>query len=404
MIPRAATQLIDRLVAQFPVVVITGPRQSGKTTLVRSRFAEKPYLNLELPDMRQRIIDDPRGTLYPIRATGAVIDEAQRFPELNSWLQGIIDEDPRAGLWILTRSNQPLLRQSATQSLAGRAAFAKLLPFFTDELAATSLFTNASTDECLYRGWYPPLFDRPFIPSDWYAQYVALYLERDLSQLINVKDMREFEKFLALCAGRTGQLLNLSELARDVGISHTTARGWLSILEQSFLAFELAPYSKNFQKRIIKSPKLYFYDCGLAAWLMGIREPRQIMTHPLRGALFETMVVADIIKRASAQGSDARFSFWNAPSVGEIDLIIEEGAAITAIEIKSGTTFHPEMANTLIKWATIAAEPIPQRILVYDGEETFQFKGIEVVPWRIVGRDERHGRDGRHGRDNVSIG
>jgi hypothetical protein len=307
----------------------------------------------------------------------------------------MIDQDPQAGLWILTGSNQPLLRQSVVQSLVGRAAYAQLLPFFTDELATTSLFTNASTDECLYRGWYPPLFDRPFIPSDWYAQYVALYLERDLSQLINVKDMREFEKFLALCAGRTGQLLNLSELGRDAGISHTTARGWLSILEQSFLVFELAPYSKNFQKRIIKSPKLYFYDCGLAAWLMGIRAPDQIATHPLRGALFETMVIGDIIKRATAQGSDSRFSFWNAPSVGEIDLIIEQASAISAIEIKSSATFRPEMASTLLRWATIAAEPHAHLILVYDGDERFQFKGIEVVPWRMVGRDER---------DNVSTG
>jgi len=187
MIPRVATQLIDRLAAQFPAVIIIGPRQSGKTTLVRSRFAEKPYLNLELPDMRQRIIDDPRGTLYPYRATGAVIDERSAFLSLIMASRNN-RRRPRAGLWILTGSNQPLLRQSVAQSLVGRAAYARLLPFSTDELAALPLFTNASTDECLYRGWYPPLFDRPFIPSDWYAQYVALYLERDLSQLINIKD------------------------------------------------------------------------------------------------------------------------------------------------------------------------------------------------------------------------
>ena len=382
MIPRIAEQRIRSLCAQFPTVVITGPRQSGKRPLAKALFPDRPYLNLELPDTLERIVDDPRGTLYPLRESGAVIDEAQRFPELGSWLQAIIDEAPKPGVWILTGSDQPELRQSVSQSLAGRAAYARLFPFFTDELADNPLFAQASTDECLQRGWYPPLFDRPFIPSDWYEQYVALYLERDLSRLTNIKDLSQFHKFISLCAGRTGQMLNLSDLARDAGTSHTTARAWLSILEQSFLVFELQPYYRNFQKRIVKSPKLYFYDSGLAAWLIGIREPGQIATHPLRGHLFETMVVTDIIKRSEATGTDERFSFWNSPSAGEVDLVVEQGNDIRAIEVKSSATFRSELSTSLERWGKLASLPPERLSVVYDGVEEFTFKGMRVLPWR----------------------
>ncbi|GAB6273134.1 MAG: hypothetical protein STSR0003_29910 [Smithella sp.] len=211
---------------------------------------------------------------------------------------------------------------------------------------------------------------------------MALYLEKDLSRLINIKDLSQFHKFISLCAGRTGQMLNLSDLARDAGTSHTTARAWLSILEQSFLVFELQPYYRNFQKRIVKSPKLYFYDSGLAAWLIGIREPSQIATHPLRGHLFETMVVTDIIKRSEATGAGERFSFWHAPSAGEVDLVVEQGNDIRAIEIKSSATFRPELSTGLERWGKLASLPPERLSIVYDGVEQFTFKGMRVVPWR----------------------
>ncbi|HCX95410.1 MAG TPA: AAA family ATPase [Spirochaetaceae bacterium] len=386
MIPRIAEHRIRSLCAQFPSIIITGPRQSGKTTLAKALFPDRPYLNLELPDTLERISHDPRGTLYPLRRSGAVIDEAQRFPEISSWLQGIIDEEPKAGTWILTGSDQPGLRQSVSQTLVGRAAYARLFPFVSDELSGNPIFSSSSTDEIIQRGWYPPLFDRPFVPSDWYEQYVALYLERDLSRLINIKDLSQFRKFLSLCAGRTGQLLNLSDLARDAGTSHTTARSWLSVLEQSFIVFELQPFYRNFQKRIIKSPKLYFYDSGLAAWLIGIREPGQVTNHPLRGNLFETMVIADIIKRSEAIGTGERFSFWNAPSSGEVDLVIERGTEISAIEVKSTATFRPELASGLEKWSRLASLPPERLAIAYDGNERFQFKGINIIPWRAFGQ------------------
>lgn len=384
MIERSAKRRISSLASQFPAIAITGPRQSGKTTLAKHLFAEKPYINLELPDSLERMTQDPRGTLLPLRSSGAVIDEAQRFPELASWLQAIIDEDPRPGTWVLTGSDQPSLRHSVSQSLAGRAAYAKLFPFSIEELSSIELFSKASTDECLHRGWYPPLFDRPFLPSDWYEQYVALYVERDVRRLINIRDASLFRRFLQLCAGRSGQVLNLSELARDAGTTHTTARQWLSVLEDSFILFELQPYRENFQKRIVKSPKLYFYDSGLAAWLLGIRDPAQLDAHPLRGALFETMVVADMIKRSESNGSGERFFFWNAASAGEVDLLVERGSELSAVEIKSGATFRGELSSGLLRWAKLADVPPERLAIVYDGDQRFSFKGIDIRPWRVL--------------------
>ena len=384
MIERLAKYRILNLASQFPTVVIIGPRQSGKTTLAKALFPEKPYLNLEFPDTWERMSSDPRGLLYSLRDSGAVIDEAQRFPELSRWLQAIIDEDPKPGRWILTGSDQPRLKQETSQSLAGRVAYARLFPFFTEELAGNELFRGSTTDTLMQRGWYPPLYDRPFSSADWYEQYVALYLERDLNRLINVKDLSSFRRFLSLCAGRSGQILNLSDLARDAGTTHTTARSWLSVLEQSFIVFELQPFHENYRKRIVKSPKLYFYDSGLAAWLMGIRDPNQIAAHPLRGHLFETMVISDIVKHAEAKGTGERFSFWHAASSGEVDLLVERGAELSAIEIKSTGTFRGELSAGLERWSKLADLPPKRLTVVYDGIEQFSYKGMNVCAWRSI--------------------
>jgi predicted AAA+ superfamily ATPase len=381
MVPRAAEAVVRRLASQFPVVTVTGPRQSGKTTLIRSLYPDKPYFNLERPDTRGRIVDDPLGFLAGCRTTGAVIDEAQRFPELTSWLQGWVDDHPGAGQFFLTGSNQPQLRAQVAQSLAGRAGAAVLLPFTQDELGKAGL-GERSTDEALFQGFYPPLYDKPFEPSDWFDQYVQTYLERDLVQLGQIKDLSLFHRFLRLCAGRTGQVLNLSDLARDADVSHTTVRSWLSLLEAAYLVFLLPPWHENYQKRLVKSPKLYFYDVGLAGWLAGLREPAQWAAHPLRGAFFETLVVADRIKASKARPDPGEWFFWSSPSGLEVDLVERRGSTVGAHEIKSGATFKTDSVKNLLAWADLAGVSPENLTLHYDGDEEFVHRGVRVVPWR----------------------
>ncbi|MEI8096274.1 MAG: ATP-binding protein [Spirochaetales bacterium] len=381
MIPRLAEARIRSLARQFPIVVVTGPRQSGKTTLVRALAPEKPYYNLERPDVRQRVADDPQGFLASCAERGAIVDEAQRFPELGSWLQAYVDEHPGAGQFYLTGSNQPLLRTQVTQSLAGRAALVNLLPLTAGELSSAGL-ANSLTNTFLAKGFYPPLYDKPFVAADWLAQYVQTYLEKDLVLLAQLKDLSAFQRFLKLCAGRTGQVLNLSDLARDADVSHTTAKNWLSLLEASFLVFLLPPWHANYQKRLVKSPKLYFYDVGLAGWLTGIRSPEQWDNHPLRGAFFETLVVADLVKTSLASADPSQWYFWSSPSGLEVDLVEQRGPEVWAHEIKSSATFKPEHVKGLLAWSELSGVP-PHRLCLHnDGNERLEFRGVKVGPWK----------------------
>lgn len=382
MIERLISPRFKALASQFPAVVITGPRQSGKTTLAKSLFPKKPYINLERPDELDRFRADPIGSFKAYLESGAILDEIQRMPELTSWLQTYIDQSPEPGRWILTGSNQPLLRQNVSQSLAGRAAYLQLWPFSARELADDRKYLELDTDGRIQTGYFPPLYDRWFLPSDWQEQYIATYLERDLSTLLQVRNLTQFRRFLALCAGRTGQILNLSDLARDADISHTTAREWLSILESGFIVFLVRPFHTNFGKRLTKSPKLYFSDPGLACRLLGIRESAQLAQHPLRGALFESMVVADYMKESDALGDGAQFYFWNAPGGGEVDLVIEKGSALEGVEIKSGATFRPDMLRNLRRWAEVVNVPSGNLTLVYDGDQTMESGGARIIPWR----------------------
>jgi hypothetical protein len=383
MIPREAEATLRRLAEGYPVLAITGPRQSGKTTLARAVFASHAYVSLENPEQREFAQTDPRGFLAS-RAEGVVIDEAQRSPELFAWLQGVVDEEPRPGRFVLTGSSQFGLLSGISQSLAGRVALLNLLPFTSTELSGAGLLA-ASLDEVLFTGSYPPIFDRRLEPGGWYGNYVQTYLERDVRQLINVRDLTQFQRFLRLCAGRTGQLLNLSALGDETGVSHNTVRDWISVLEASFVVHRLPPYHRNFNKRLVKTPKLYFLDSGLAAWLLGIESPAQLATHPLRGALFETWVVAELLKKRLNSGRPSNLSFWRDRSGHEVDVVLEAGGEPVPLEIKSGATITRDALRGLEQWRQISGRA-GHACLVYGGGEAQTRRDVRIVPWREIGQ------------------
>ena len=382
MIPRALTATLLRLSRGFPVVVVTGPRQSGKTTLVRAAFPEKPYVTLEDPDVRQYAAEDGRGFLagYP---EGAIFDEVQRSPDLLSYLQGVVDADRRPGRFILTGSQNFALSHVISQSLAGRAGVAQLLPLSAAELDAAGLLAP-EVDACLFRGGYPELWRRPLDPRDWFAAYVATYLERDVRDLTAVRDLVVFQRFLRLCAARTGQLLNLSSLAVDAGISQSTATAWLGILETGYIVFRLAPHFANFGKRLIKAPKLYFHDPGLAAFLLGIQSPQQLNTHAARPALFETLIVGEFLRAESNRGLPSNLYFWRDSTGNEVDVLRDEAGVLRPVEIKSGQTVAGDMLRGLLKWRDLAGEPTGEPWLVFGGEGESVRRDVRVMGWRAL--------------------
>jgi predicted AAA+ superfamily ATPase len=384
MIPRTAQSTLLRLAQGFPIVVITGPRQSGKTTLAQATFPDKPYLSLEDPDIRAVAESDPRRLLasYP---DGAVLDEAQRVPQLFSYLQTYVDANLRPGMFVLTGSQQFGLLSRITQSLAGRVGIVQLLPFSLVELQAVGRLPE-KTDTLLYRGCYPPLYDRALGPGDWFAGYVTTYVERDLRQLISVRDLSAFQRFVKMCAARTGQLLNLSALAADSGISHNTASAWISVLEASYLVHLLRPHSRNFNKRLVKMPKLYFCDAGLAAWLAGIRRMEDLVFHPLRGAIFETLVVGEFLKRCWHDGMPSNLYFWRDSKGLEIDLLLEQGDVLTPVEIKSGETIASDYLDNLKKWAALSGNSEQQSWLIYAGEQRIAAGMTQIVPLRFLNK------------------
>lgn len=383
MITRNAEQTIRTLLRGFPLVTLTGPRQSGKTTLARAVFADRPYASLEDPDVRLAAQDDPRSFLgrFP---DGAVLDEVQRCPALLSYLQTIVDADGRMGLFILTGSQQFGLLSGITQSLAGRTAFVELLPFSLPELHRAGRLP-ADADTMMLTGGYPPLYDRDVPPSAWFAAYVTAYVERDVRQLLKIQELETFQRFVRLCAGRTGQLLNLSSLAADCGITHNTAKAWISVLEASYLVFLLRPHHVSFNKRLVKMPKLYFYDVGLVSWLLGIRTAEQLETHPLRGNIFETFVMAELMKARLNRGERPNLHFWRDSNGNEVDVIVEQGTRLMPVEIKSGRTVTPDSFAGLEKWSALAGDVALTPTLVHGGEESFQHKGVRVVGWRECG-------------------
>lgn len=380
LIPRAIEATLQGLAGQYPVVTITGPRQSGKTTLCRKLFDHKPYANLESPDTRQFAIDDPRGFLSQF-PEGAILDEIQRAPDLISYLQPMVDEDQREGRFILTGSQQFGVSNTINQSLAGRTALVKLLPFSMEELKSSQ--TLPDVDGLLYQGFYPRIWDKGLNPTQALGDYFETYIERDLRQLIALKDLNLFQRFIRLCAGRIGQLLNVSGLANEAGVSHTTARNWLSLLEASYILFLLQPYHRNISKRLIKSPKLYFFDVGLAAFLLGIENAKQMSRDPLRGNLFENMVIAEAIKWRYHRGKRSNLFFYRDAKGNEVDLLLVNGSDIFPIEIKAGMTITRDYFKGLTHFAKAIPEQRPREGgLVYGGEQAQQRTGISIVSYR----------------------
>lgn len=380
MIYRKLTTTLQRLAQTFPVIAITGPRQSGKTTLAKAVFADMPYVTLEDPSERAFALEDPKGFLHRFR-DGAIFDEAQRWPDLFSYLQGIVDEDPIPGKFILTGSQQFGLLAGVSQSLAGRVGMTTLLPFSLSELPA-AVQSSLSLDTLIIKGFYPPLHVREISPGDWFSSYIATYIERDIRQLLRVQDLSLFQRFVRLCAGRNGQLLNLNTLAGETGISHKTASSWLSVLESSYIVHLLPPYYRNFGKRLVKTPKLYFFDQGLACWLLGIRSSELLALHPMRGAIFESFIISEFLKSRYNQGLPADLYFWRDNNGLETDIVFESGTKLQPVEIKSGQTITSDSIRAGQKAARFAGEEALQPWLIYGGDDSYERNGVTVMSWR----------------------
>lgn len=384
LINRTIEPVLSALAGKYPVITITGPRQSGKTTLCRKVFAHKPYANLESPDTRQFAMDDPRGFLAQFQE-GAIFDEIQRAPDLASYLQPMVDEDQREGRFILTGSQQFEVSNAINQSLAGRSALVKLLPFTIEEIQST--FSLPDIDGLLYKGFYPRIWDKGLNPTQALGDYYETYIERDLRQLVAIKDLNRFQRFIKLCAGRTGQLLNVNSLANDAGVSHTTAYNWISVLEASYIIFLLQPYHRNISKRLVKSPKLYFYDVGLAAFLLGIENKKQLLRDPLRGSLFENAVIAETLKHRFNSGKKSNLFFYRDSKGNEVDLLLVNGPDVFPIEIKAGMTITRDYFKGLNHFNRLFADRIPAGSgLVYGGNETQSRTGVSIVPLAQLNR------------------
>lgn len=398
MIKRQIEKRLLDVAKHYPVVTVTGPRQSGKTTLIRNAFPNYHYVSLEDPDRRREAMEDPRDFLHRYNRN-VIFDEAQKAPELFSYIQTMVDEQDIPGRFILSGSQNFLLSRSISQSLAGRCAVLHLLPFASSELKQTGAFRFDALHDSAYeeeilnsrpkdlplfsmiqKGFYPRIHDKQLNPGEWLSNYFQTYLERDVRELLNVGDIEAFGRFVRLCAGRNGQLLNLSALGNDCGISHTTAKKWLSVLEAAFLVTLLRPYHQNFSKRLIKTPKLYFLDTGLLCWLLNITSAEQLEIHSARGAVFEAFVVSECRKYLFNTGSQAQIYFWRESNGVEIDLLIESSAGIiTPVEIKSARTIASDFFKHLDSWRRVAGIPEQTGALIYAGDESYKRKNTLIL-------------------------
>lgn len=387
IIDRQAHAVLLQRATLYPVVTVLGPRQSGKTTLCRMAFPDKPYVNLEQPDVRDFAQQDPKAFLaqYP---DGAVLDEIQNVPALLSWLQVLTDADPRKGRFVLTGSHQLQVSAQVTQSLAGRTAVLELLPLSLSELAAVGDGVTVGPDDVnrmMLQGGYPRIHAQDLPPEVMLSDYFATYVERDVRQLINLRHLREFGQCVRLLAGRTGQLLNQTSLGNEVGVSSNTITQWLSLLEASFLVFSLAPWSVNIGKRLVKSPKVYFYDVGLACWLLGIKTVEQLQHHPLRGALFENLVVLEVMKSLRNQGLRDPLYFFRDSNGLEVDLLLEHADGVQLIEIKASQTVAAPLFKNLRTVSALLGERVKSQHLVYGGDLRQARTDVDVLPYGQAG-------------------
>lgn len=388
MIERDLAPRILRAAASFPAVTLTGPRQSGKSTLCRALFPEHPYANLESPDVREFAASDPRGFLAQF-PRGSILDEVQRAPELASYLQPLIDQDPAPGRWILSGSQNFALLESVSQSLAGRSAVLHLLTLSLPEIARFP-GPPRTLDEILFTGGYPRIYDRGIPASDWLSSYAATYIERDVRTISNVGDLTAFRRFVELCAGRTAQLLNYSQLAADSGVSQPTAKAWVSILQASFIIFLLPAWSGNLRKRLVKMPKLHFYDTGLACHLLGVRSAQELRTHPLRGAVFETWVASEAAKHRLNAGEMGGMHHYRDRSGVEADLLVDRsGGSVRVVEAKAGATIAKDMLAPALRVAELlGGGEGEQPLVVYGGDERQERSGCVVSGWARLSPDD----------------
>lgn len=379
MIPREMQKTARKLWKAYPVITVTGPRQSGKTTLVRHAFPECEYVNLEFPDVCDEVRADARGFLERHPAP-VIFDEIQNVPELVRYLQADVDARGGTSHYVLTGSHQPALQAAVSQSLAGRTGLLELLPLSISELKAAGY--SKKRDRWLFEGFMPRLYDNSSLtPSQLFADYFKTYVERDVRQLANLRNLRTFETFIRLLAGRVGQLLNVDSLAADTGVSASTVREWLSLLEVSYVTYTVRPYFKNFGKRFIKSPKVYFTDVGMVCYLLGIKEPGQVAAHPLVGSIFENMVVVEMLKARLNRGEETGLYFMRTSHGVEIDVVSENGGKLDLTEIKSGATFHDEMADNLRTMARQLPNQVGSMSVVYAGRPASASGGIAVRPF-----------------------
>lgn len=381
MVVRAASQKLKQLVTKFPVVGLLGPRQSGKTTLAKELFPKKPYVSFENQDTVLLAIRDPRAFLSAYK-NGAVFDEIQRAPQLLSYLQELVDaHKKKAGLFVITGSQNLLLLETITQTLAGRIAFIQLLPFSLTELRDTN-FGKQTLDGFLFRGGYPRLYQQRIAPTDYYPNYLLTYVERDVRQIKNISNLALFHRFLKICATRTGQQLNYSAIANDCGIDQKTVLNWLGILEASFIAFRLQPYYNNLGKRLLQMPKLYFYDTGLCSSLLEIENEKQMANHPLRGALMENLMIIELLKSRLNRGLRSNLFYWRDRTGNEIDLLLDQSDAVVPIEIKSSTTFHLDFLKGIRYWQKLNPK-LKSSYLVFNGKDG-QVEKTKILNWKNI--------------------
>ncbi len=376
-INRELEKYLAYISTKYPVVTLTGPRQSGKSTLAKRVFAHKSYVSCEDPDISLFAQQDPRGFLHTYK--DAVIDEAQKVPEIFSYIQGVVDEFDEPGQFILTGSSDFLLFEKNSQSLAGRTAVLNLLPFSLSEIQPYSEFTDY--EDYLFTGFYPRIYKMDIPAEDFYPSYVRTYVERDVRTLKNITDLGKFQFFLKMCAGRIGQLLNMSALANECGISHTTAKSWISVLEAGFIIFLLRPYHKNFNKTLVKMPKLYFYDPGLAAYLLDIKDASQIKTHYSKGALFESLILSEFLKRRFNQGQAANCYFWRDKKGNEVDCLLDQGGSVLPVGIKAGRTVTEDYFKGVEYLNKIAGNQAEKPLIIYGGSQEQKRTKAEVISW-----------------------